>query len=254
MDKIKPLTLNFPQLSAQYFNEPKLLFGGGGEHSNPKIGIALYGPRSLGTSRHKQEVHIGFIGTSEGMAAARQFYSDLADGVDGEANQISFPGCRADRGFRCELRMDDNLFELITRKEIVEVLGISNQRKRFEHLLDILGNKLELLTQRDHPLDYVVFVPPHDLLKRCRVADYKVGKIPVHRDLRRAFKALAMQFHKPTQILQETTVGLVDSRRQLDHRSRLAWNLFTGLWIGTRNVLYWNQFLSPSWQYRYTQE
>ena len=231
MSKIKPLELSYPRLSAQYFHEPKLLFAKDGEHSNPKVGIALYGPRSLGTTRHKQEVHIGFIGSGEGMAAARQFYDDLADGVDGDASHISFPGCRADRGFRCDLRMDDNLFESITRKDIIEVLDIKSQQKRFEHLLRVLENKLELLTQRDYPLDYIVFVPPHDLLKKCRVADYKVQKNAVHRDLRRAFKALAMQFHKPTQILQEVTIGLVDSRRQLDHRARLAWNLFTGLYF-----------------------
>ncbi|MBE9039736.1 hypothetical protein IQ235_02880 [Oscillatoriales cyanobacterium LEGE 11467] len=231
MSKIKPLKLHPPQLTAQFFDEPKLLFADRGEHSNPKIGIALYGPQSLGTSRHKQEVHIGFIGTGEGMAAAKQFYGDLADGVEGETSQISFPGCKSDRGFRCELRMDENLFEPITRKETVEILGIKKQQERFKRLLELLKIKLELLTQRDYPLDYIVFVPPHDIFQKCRVANYRVQKIPIHRDLRRAFKALAMQFHKPTQILRETTIGLVNSQQQLDHRSCIAWNLFTGLYF-----------------------
>lgn len=231
VSKIKPLELNRPRLSAQFFNEPKLLFANGREHSDPKIGIALYGPRSLGTSRHKQEVHIGFIGTGEGMTAARKYYSNLTDGVAGDTGQISFPGCKTDRGFRCELRMDDSLLEVITRKETIEILAINNQKERFERFLGVLQTKLELLTQRDYPLDYIVFVPPNDLFRKCRVADYRVQKTPIHRDLRRAFKALAMKFHKPTQILQETTIGLVNSRRQLDHPSRIAWNLFTGLYF-----------------------
>lgn len=231
MSRIKPLQLHHPRLSAQFFDEPKLLFSNDREHSDPKIGIALYGPRSLGTRRHKQEVHIGFIGTGEGMTAAKRFYSDLADGVAAEPGKVSFPGCKADRGFRCELQMDENLFEPITRKEIIDILGIKKQKERFERLLGILDTKLELLTQRDYPLDYIVFVPPNDLFKKCKVADYQVQKAPVHRDLRRAFKALAMKFHQPTQILQETTIGLVQSRRQLDHPSRIAWNLFTGLYF-----------------------
>jgi hypothetical protein len=90
---------------------------------------------------------------------------------------------------------------------------------------------MKILTQRDHPLDYVVFAQPEDMYKQCRVADYiERGKGPVHRDLRRAFKASAMSFHKPTQILRETTAGAVFSQsRELDHPSRIAWNLLTRL-------------------------
>ncbi len=146
MNKIKPLELNRPKLSTQFFDEPKLLFANDREHSNPKIGIALYGPRSLGTSRHKQEVHIGFIGSGEGMTAARKFYSDLTDGVAGDTGQVSFPGCKADQGFRCELRMDDNLFEAMTRKEMIEILNITNQKDRFERFLGVLQPTFRRLT------------------------------------------------------------------------------------------------------------
>jgi len=245
MNRIKPLELSAPKLSAQFFDEPKLLFADGMEHCDPKVGIALYGPRSLGTNRHKQEVHVGFIGTGEGMEAARKFYLNFADGVAGDADHIPFPGCREDRGFRCELRMDNDLLEPITRKEIVELLNIRNKRQRFEALLETLRKKLELLTQRDYPLDYIVFVPPDDIYRECRVANYKTQGVQIHRDLRRAFKAIAMRFHKPTQILQETTIGLADSRRQLDHPSRIAWNLFTGLYFKVEGLPWAPVGLSP---------
>ena len=53
---------------------------------------------------------------------------------------------------------------------------------------------MRLLTQKDHPLDYVVFALSTDLYQRCRVVDYvEKGVGHVHRDLRRAFKAMAMQ-------------------------------------------------------------
>ncbi|NET10483.1 MAG: hypothetical protein F6K16_38450 [Symploca sp. SIO2B6] len=215
MKKIKPLELKIPQISTQFFDEPKLLFAKGGVHTNPQLGITLYGPRSLYTSRHKQEVHIGFIGTEEAIEKARNFYMNLAEGIPDDNNQIDFPGCKIDRGFRCELRIDDNLFESITRKEILDILDVRRQEERFNSCVELLKRKLELLTQRGYPLDYIVFVPPHSLIKKCGVADYKVNKVNVHRDLRRAFKAVAMRFHKPTQILQETTLKI--------SRSKIIW-------------------------------
>ena len=70
----------------------------------------------------------------------------------------------------------------------------SGSRERFEKLLLILELKMRLLTQRDHPLDYVVLALPTDLYQRCRAVDYvEKGVGHVHRDLRRAFKAMAMQ-------------------------------------------------------------
>lgn len=231
-NKFAPLQLSKPQVSTEWFEEPELQFANGATHIDPKVGIALYGPRSLGTNRHKQEVHIGFIGTGEAIERARRFYEDCAQGVAGDATHISFPGCQGDRGFRCDLRMDETQAEVITRKEILEILNIKNSRERFEHTLEVLKRKLELLTQKDYPLDYIVFIPPDDIYQKCRVVDYKIKEVgSIHRDLRRAFKAIAMQFHCPTQIMQESTIGLISSNRQLDHPSEIAWNLFTGLYF-----------------------
>lgn len=59
--KVAPLELTTPRTSAIYIDEPELLFAEGNRHCDPRTGIPLYGPRSLGTSRHKSEVHVGFI-------------------------------------------------------------------------------------------------------------------------------------------------------------------------------------------------
>lgn len=231
--KIAPLTLARPRTSTEWMEEPNLVFADGMLHPDPKVGIPLYGPRSLGTGRHKREVHLGFIGTGEAVENAQRFYAELAEGVDGDEDHQPFPGCQADRGFRCDLSMDANTVELITRQESLQILGIKNQRQRFEAIVGLLQSKMEILTQKDHPLDYVVLVLPKDLYRECRVTDYyEKGIGEVHRDLRRAFKAMAMRFHKPTQILQEaTTLGLSSRDRKLDHKSKIAWNLFTGLYF-----------------------
>ena len=230
--KIAPLQLQRPHSSTEWEDEPLLVFGDDMTHADPKVGIPLYGPRSLGTVRHKREVHIGFIGTAESVAHAQQFYAECADGIDGDEDHAPFPGCQQDRGFRCELRTDSNLVELITRHESTQIVGIRNRRQRFEAMVGLLESKLDLLTRKDHPLDYVALVLSPELYRKCRVADYyEKGIGEVHRDLRRAFKAMAMRFRKPTQILLETTTGLSTLSRKLDHKSVIAWNLFTGLYF-----------------------
>ena len=229
--KIAPLELAVPRTSTAWLDEPNLLFAGGRQHPDPKTGIPLYGPRSLGSSRHKQEIHVGFIGTSESVDHAQQFYRSCCEGIAGDDDHAPFPGCQSDRGFRCDLRMDQSLVELISRQESQQILGIKKSRERFENLLQLLHQKMLLLTQRDHPLDYVVLVLPQDLYLKCRTTNYMEKGRSFHRDLRLAFKAMAMQFEKPTQILLESTTGLTDSRRRLDHESVIAWNLFTGMYF-----------------------
>jgi len=226
------LTLEPPKCRAAWLEEPELEFGGGNQHPNPKIGIPLYGPWTLGTSRHKSEAHIGFIGSAEVAEAAQEFFVRAAEGIANEGNQFSFPGSKADRGFRCELRFDTRMIEPITRAEMKEIDDIKSGRERFERLMKSIDSKLDLLSRRDHPLDYIIFALPESLYSRCRSVEYvekKVGK--VHRDLRRAFKAMAMRYFKPTQVFRETTTKAGPQSRDLDHPSKIAWNLFTGLYF-----------------------
>src|SRR5262249_31077229 len=146
----------------------------GSMHCDPKVGIPLYGPRSLGTGRHKREIHVGIIGTAEGIAQAQEYYADCAQGVDGDDEHAPFPGCGQDVGYRCDLRMDNSLVEAITRKESLDVLNIRNSRERFEAMLGMLVSKMDLLTRKDYPLDYVAVVIPNDLYDKCRAVDFKV--------------------------------------------------------------------------------
>src|SRR4051812_19370813 len=74
--KVAPIELTKPRLSAEWLDEPGLLFANGKTHPDPKTGIPLYGPWSLSTSRHKREIHVGFIGTSDSVDHAQQFYHE----------------------------------------------------------------------------------------------------------------------------------------------------------------------------------
>lgn len=245
--KLAPFPLTQLMTSTEWFEEPLLVFGGNAVQVDPKVGIPLYGPRSIGTLRHKREVHVGLIGSGDAVDRAHRFLDECADGVDGGIDHFPFPGCRRDRGFRCELRMDDRMVELITRQESRDLLGIRNKRQRFEVMLGLLDDKLRLLTQRDHPLDYVLVTLPEELYRECKTVDYADGRAgTVHRDLRRAFKANAMRFRVPTQLFRDSTTRLIRTNRQLDHESIVAWNLFTGLYFKADGLPWGPVGLPPS--------
>jgi hypothetical protein len=220
-----------PTLTAQWLPEPPLRFAGEQEHLDPKVGIPLYGPRSYGTSRHPAEIHVGFVGTGQAVDHAQQFLANAMKGVDGDEQHHPFPGSAPERGFRSTLRVDDQLVETITTREMDALLAISKTRDRFECTLRLLDEKMALLHDRDHPLDCVFIVIPEDLYKACRSIKYRQKGKTIERDLRRAFKAIAMRYRSPTQLFRESTTGFTDTRRQMDHPSEITWNLFTGLYF-----------------------
>lgn len=228
------LTLRVAVPSVRWLGEPVLAFADGVTAIDPRVGIALAGPLSYGTARHPNPIHVGFVGTGPGIDMARRYLADSADGIDGTSDHHPFPGVHSDRGFRTEIRTDDELTKRITAHEIRSVMEKGKrQRERFDALLEILVDRLDVLCDRDHPLDCVYVVLPEDVFKRCRVADYTEDGRRVHRDLRAAFKAAAMRYRMPTQILRETTTGLTDgsARRTLPEPAGIAWNLHTGLYF-----------------------
>jgi hypothetical protein len=244
--KIQPLELDTPKTSTIWLDEPSLLFANGKTHPDPKVGIPLYGPRSLGTSRHKKEIHVGFIGTGESVTSVQDFIAECCEGIAGNEDVAPFPGFKSDRGFYSEILTDSKIVEPITRQESLDILGIKNSKVRFETLLLLLEEKLRILNRKDHPLDYIFFVLSKDLYKACRVADYYENGIEIHRDLRRAFKSIAMQFLKPTQVFQETTaLGISGKDRKLDHKAKIAWNLMTGLYFKVEGLPWGPTGLAP---------
>lgn len=245
--KIKPIKFNDVVSKSHWFQEPKLLFHNDNEHTDPKVGIPLYGPRSFGTSRHPQEIHIGFIGTAEAIERAQEFYDKSRFGVSGNGNNMPFPGFHNDRGYRADIRINTSMIEKITRQEILNLNSIKRKKDKFESALYLLLRKLELLVGKDHPLDHVVIVLSPDFHSRYKVLEYyekKMGKI--HRDLRRAFKARAMKYRIPTQILLETTTGLTTSPKKLDHPATIAWNLYNGLYFKCNGLPWSPKGLAPN--------
>jgi hypothetical protein len=135
-----------------------------------------------------------------------------------------------DRGFFSTLDFVDSWNEELGQAELRPVLAIRSQRERFEALIQLIDGKLQMLAERDSPPDYVLIALSDEIIARCGTAEYTTQEEGrVHRDLRRALKALAMRYRIPTQLLREATSG----GRDQTPPSRIAWNFFTGMYCKT---------------------
>jgi hypothetical protein len=218
-----------PVLRCEYITEPKIEFAEGRQHVDPKLGILRYGPKSYRLSnRHPSSVRVGLIGTAQSVETARNWIAQTSSGVAGDEIHPEFPGCAGDRGYWTELQFDSQWIAQFGQSELRDLLGIRATRTRFEQVLETVSAKLDLLSKKDLPPQYVVLAIPTELYAACRTVQYKdkvLGK--VQRDFRRAFKALAMKYRIPTQILRERTASGADP----DHPSKIAWNFFNGLYF-----------------------
>ena len=222
------LTRSVQLITSTFLREPFLLFAEDGLHVDPKAGLARYGPRSWTASgRHPTRLRVGLIGTAETVDAARTWMTDRAQGVAGDASNPEFPGWMPDRGFFSSLAFDNTWDADIGQSELRRVLEIKSQHDRFEAAVALFEARLRLLSERDSTPDYVVIALPDEIVARCGTADYTTAQTgAVHRDLRRALKACAMQFRIPTQIVRAPTLD----GRDKTPPSRIAWNFFTAMY------------------------
>jgi len=227
------MKLNETIIKTSVLPEPSLEFAFARLHKSPRWGVTAFGPRSFEQSnRHPETIRLGFIGSGPSTGSAREWIESCLAGVSGEGEYDDFPGFTSEQGFYSRVLMEDAWCEQITRREIRDVGSPRLRRDRFELAVKLLEDKMRLLAERDNHLDCLVLALPDDLLNHCKTVTYidpKVGQI--HRDLRRALKSAAMKYRMPTQIILQRTSEAKPTSRQVDHKSRCAWNFFTSLYF-----------------------
>jgi len=218
-----------PCIRSRYLGEPRLVFADGREDVDPKLGISRFGPKSWRPERrHPSSLRVGFIGPPDAIEVAQRWLEKSAAGIHGDEDHPEFPGCMADRGFMTKLTFDPAWTAPLYRGELDELALVRSLRDRFHGFVSLLETKLRLLSERDQAPEYIVAAIPDDLYRKYRVVNFKdpfAGT--VHRDLRRAFKAMAMKYRIPTQILRDATAAESTG----DNLTKVAWNFFTGLYF-----------------------
>jgi len=220
------------------FDEPSLEFASDRLHLCPKRGITIFGPKSLDMGkRHPDIIRVGFIGSGESIDSAVRWLESCSEGVLGDEKNYRFPGFKADRGFFSELSFENDAVEKLTFRELESLGTPRTKRERFEKTVELLSDKLRLLAQRDRPPEYVVLALPKDLVAAYGKTDYNDKQEgQVHRDLRRAIKAVAMKHRLPTQILLQRTTEASLNSKDVDHQSKCAWNFFTAMYYKSGGI------------------
>lgn len=221
------------KVSCNLIEEPSLEFGASRLHVSPKLGMSLFGPKSIDDyGRHPDTIRLGFIASGASLVSARKWIESCLQGVSGDGEYEDFPGITAEKGFYTNILMPDQLVERITAHDIAAVKEPRLKRDRFEAAVALIDEKLQLLSERDQGPDCVVLALPDELLDHCKVVDFtdaELGK--VHRDFRRALKSVAMKHRLPTQILLQRTSEALPDSKNVDHKSRCAWNFFTSMYF-----------------------
>lgn len=227
------MKLDETNLYATLREEPPLEFACGRLDLSPKHGLTVFGPRSLDLhDRHPETIRLAFIGSGQSVASAKAWIESCSDGVSGEGEFEDFPGFSDDLGYFSRLTMD-SLVETMTTNEMRAVSQPRLLRERFDLATSLVDDKLRLLAERDQTPTCTVLALPDSLLEHCKTVDFMDRQLGrrVHRDFRRAVKSLAMKYRLPTQILLQRTSEATPESRDVDHKSRCAWNFFNSIYF-----------------------
>jgi len=243
-------------MRAMILDEPKLDFGHGGSHEDPRRGVADYGPVDLGTPGAPTRIRVGLVGPAEGISGARAWLERCRTRIEAKANNRhprlfqSFPGFNTDRTFRSELVFDDTWMRAISNRQIGRILTKPVPLATAE-CVDLYHREIEDLYERG-VVDIIVVARPDDLeddIPQTKQAgsskvETSTEVSPTHVDFHDLLKAYSLVWGIPLQVMRSTTwdpsrqTAKSQSRRSssLQDEATRAWNLHTALYYKAGGV------------------
>lgn len=256
------------ELSIQEIAPPRLQFGGASTHSDPKAGLLAAGPFDLrfGSAR-KEGVHVGLVGPTEQLKAARQWLLRCVQEIptfgDPSPLRKPFPGFA--EVFHKSLVQPETSAIGFSEEEVARALE-GDAYTAFQRVVDMYGEAHGRLASRDlNRPDVVLICIPDAVLTKVRMVERKateterrrakeldrirrsnqldlfdsldeVEETPedfLRRDLRLALKARALRNRLPIQLVTEALLS--DAARNQDPATR-AWNFSVGLYYKAGGV------------------
>lgn len=245
------------EIAVMQLAEPKLEFGNGFVHSDPKVGLANGGPFSLRYyGAHPEGVRIGIVGPAHDVAVARAWFERcqhrILSAKENRRRFPDFPGFRA--AFRSELYVDARWSYELPALPLATSL-VKPDLERFNDVLEMYLEGVARLSQMEMGPNVIVCAISDEIFAACadvtleRVRSYRrrvtdpnqlsldfdFGRIEpppelVYRRLREALKAKVMQIPRarPTQIV--TSHLLIDGPGRDDPATR-AWSVSGALYF-----------------------
>lgn len=251
-------------ISLEHLAEPTLQFGHYFEHQDTKTGLAEYGPFGLNIEGlHPSEMKLGFVGTRETIAGAKEWIELCSHPIESENIQVvgsatqaspgglfevevqpdprmkrvnkilnrDFVGLSMDSPFRCRFLTNERWDRTLTSREIEHVLQIPNKEQRIWALVELFSQQIESLATMGPVPTIIVLALTPEIIEQ---ADSVQLSGNFYLNFRRAIKARAMRWGIPLQILQRRTVLGKDPL--LQEKTLRAWNFCTAQYYKAQGI------------------
>lgn len=263
-------------LEIEYLPEPKLQFGSFFEHEDSKTGLAEFGPFGKNVAGlHPSAIKLGFIGTRETIAGAREWIEELRSPIESEnrktvGNSVKkedtaqtlfgagilddeppqdesfvrvfkilnrdFIGFSNNTQFKCEFQVNDRWDRTLQPHEIKAKLEIEDKQKRIWELVNLFDDHIKSLVQIKPSPDIIILALTPQIVDEAHAVQV-TGNF--YLNFRRAIKARAMKWGIPIQLIQRNTIlGKKGKGRKgpLQEKATRAWNFCTALYYKADGV------------------
>ncbi len=239
--------------SVGYIDEPRLAFGGG-EHIDPRRGIAAYGVYDRGAAGRRDTINVGCVGTSADVEALSNWLGRCAGRIGSVADTpqpnlfTDFPGMTKERGFFAQLSLQTGCTRELRKRDLDHALGLDARQARVEAAVELYYEEVKFLAQNRH-VDVIVCVVSEDLhgqMVSVNEDDVEADADPtpnVEVNFRRELKARSMHLGCPIQLVREVTLGASAAEQQDD--ATKAWNFCTALYYKSGPTVPWKLVRDP---------
>jgi len=262
-------------INIEYLQEPKLQFGQYFEHQDTKTGLAEFGPFGKNIpGLHPSEIKLGFIGTRETIAGAKEWLEECGSEIESENAKVireklkeaddrpslfgegvfeedhvheplvrlykilnrDFIGFSKDSEFDSCFQMNDRWDRTIRPDEITKTLAIEDKQRRIWELVESFDEHIRSLAETSPAPDIIVLALTPEIVDDAYTVQV-TGNF--YLNFRRAIKAKAMKWGVPIQLIQRSTIlGKKPKGRRLplQEKATRAWNFCTALYYKAEGI------------------
>ena len=232
-------------ITPQLLEEPMLEFGEQGQHIDPRLGLARYGPLQ---PMPGDLVSIGIIGTAETTEGVERWIDRLKSEVPGKSDKLPnlfprFPGLGNENPFRCRFEVNPTARRVLPLRDVADVVKIRKHGEAVEEAAALFKDQAEAMFEGSERPDVIVAALPFDLIQRVvndvsgSPDDESDERDDGPIDFRDLLKAQALHLQRPTQLMWPTTWDdrakiprkLKPTLRRVQDPATRAWNFLNGL-------------------------
>ena len=222
-----------------------LEFGEQGQHIDPRLGLAQFGPLQPMSG---DRVSIGLIGTAETSEGFEQWMDRLKSEIPGKSDKQpnlfpQFPGLGNDNPFRCRFEVNPAVRRVLPMRDIKDIVAIRKHSEAVKEAAELFKDQAEAMFEGSERPDVIVAALPFELIMRV-VNDVSVqtdddtderDEGPI--DFRDLLKAQTLHLQRPTQLVWPTLWDddariprkLKQTNRRVQDPATRAWNLLNAL-------------------------